>query len=380
MYYQPVEKYAGKKRDYTKQREFVSCKNSYNYMSYVDTGSADKIIKDYTMYVGNGEKSTGVFGEKGLLNEEENKSLRKQLRETESNIWDMLISFREDFGDEYCGSYEQAYSFIKEELPKFFERVGLNKNNMVWYAGLHENTENKHIHISFFEKEKLFYDSKGNLTFKSGKIKIADIEKSKIIFEKKLTSASKQLYFARKILLDKYKLTLNPYELAKSVKKKLNDLFVMLPSEGRVSYDSENMKFLKSNVDEITEFILLKNKDTHRSFKEYLSELEKVKQWKKKRYGVEEDSYLNDLFRRLGNQTIQYAMLVGRTHKAIESQNDFGRRQKHYKKKMRERELDYCFRLLDYFAKEEQKHMEEFKARLQKWEYERRRAEMGFEM
>ena len=70
----------------------------------------------------------------------------------------------------YCRDYEQAYNFIKKELPRFFTRAGLDKDNIIWYAGLHENTENKHIHISFFEKEPKFYKNNNELVFHSGKI------------------------------------------------------------------------------------------------------------------------------------------------------------------------------------------------------------------
>lgn len=101
MYYQPVEKYVGKSRDYTKQRNFVSCKGKYNYLNYVDTGSTDKIAKDYFEYVGNNEKSSGVFNENGYLSNEQKQELKKQLQTTESNIWDMLISFKADFGNEF---------------------------------------------------------------------------------------------------------------------------------------------------------------------------------------------------------------------------------------------------------------------------------------
>ena len=146
-------------------REFLSCNGSYNYVSYVDTGSLDSVPKDYTEYVGNSEKSCGVFSAKGLLSDDEKRELREMLRNTQSCIWDCVISFREEFGDEYFRDYEQAYNFLKKELPKFFTRAGLDKDNIVWYSGLHENTENKHIHISFFEKEPQFMKNNKTLSY-----------------------------------------------------------------------------------------------------------------------------------------------------------------------------------------------------------------------
>ena len=90
----------------------MSCQNSYSYLNYVQTGASENAPKDYEQYIGNREKSCGVFNEKGLLSEEQRKELRHQLQNTESVIWDIVISFRTEFGDSYCRDYEQAYNFL----------------------------------------------------------------------------------------------------------------------------------------------------------------------------------------------------------------------------------------------------------------------------
>ena len=119
-YYKPKDKYKSSQEKEIAKREFLSCTASYNYVSYVDTGSIDNTPSDYTKYVGNNEKSCGAFGKDGLLTDEQKRELREQLRNTQSCIWDIVISFREEFGEMYCRDYEQAYNFIKKELPKFF--------------------------------------------------------------------------------------------------------------------------------------------------------------------------------------------------------------------------------------------------------------------
>lgn len=375
MYYQPVEKYVGKGRDYTRQREFVSCKGKYNYMNYVDTGSTDKISKDYLNYVGKNEKSSGVFGENGYLSEREKKDLKSALQKTESNIWDMLISFKTDFGEKYCRDYEQAYKFLKSELPKFFERAGLDKDNIVWYAGLHDNMDNKHLHISFFEKEPRYYSKGGKLTYKNGKISLKEIEKSKMIFEARLTNASSNVVAYKKELLTKYKGFISNYDMGKAINKKLVTLYKIMPKDGRVSYDSENMKSLKPIVDSITSFILLKGKGTYDTFEKYMKELERLNTWKKKKYAESEDEYLKDLFRRLGNQTIQVAMKVGRVNKKKEEATLRGRRWHAYKKQMQSKEFDYCLSLLKFYYEQEVAAVNSFYYRMEQYEYHRKISE-----
>lgn len=44
---------------------------------------------------------------------------------------------------------------MQSELPKFFKSAGLNPDNIEWFAGLHENTDNRHIHLISFVNKKL---------------------------------------------------------------------------------------------------------------------------------------------------------------------------------------------------------------------------------
>ena len=366
-YYKPKEKYdPDKNAKEIQKRNFVSCNESYNYVSYVDTGAENKLPKDYAEYVGNNEKSCGVFNKDGLLNEDQKRELRKQLRETESCIWDCVISFREEFGNEYCRDYEQAHNFLCKELPKFFKRAGLDKDNIVWYAGLHENTENKHIHLSFFEKEPKFYANGGKLKFHSGKIDKDVLLTSKLIFERALTNKSAEIVKARKDLSEKYKLGLSPYEMTRTMKKKLLELYREIPANGRTSYDSENMKFLRKKVDDTTECVLYANPKTKSSYQDFRLKIYDYQEWQSKQYKhvpdkYNADIYNQDLMRRLGNMTIQTALKIGKANDEIERLQTYTRKEKAFKKQQRAMQLDYLLDLLDYYAKQEEQEMLNFK-------------------
>lgn len=366
-YYKPKEKYnPDKNSKEIQKRDFVSCNGSYNYVSYVDTGAENKLPKDYAEYVGNTEKSCGVFNKDGLLSDEQKRDLRKQLRKTESCIWDCVISFREDFGNEYCRDYEQAHNFLVKELPKFFKRAGLDKDNIVWYAGLHENTENKHIHLSFFEKEPKFYANGGKLKFHSGKIDKDVLIGSKLIFERALTNKSAEIVKARKDLNEKYKIGLSPYEMTRTMKKKLLELYREIPAQGRTSYDSENMEFLRKKVDDTTECFLYSNPQIKNSYLDYKLKINEYKIWQQEQYKhvpdkYNADIYHQDLMRRLGNMTIQTALKIGKANDEIERLQTYTRKEKAFKKQQRARQLDYLLDLLDYYAKQEEQEMLNFK-------------------
>lgn len=366
-YYKTKDKYnPDKNAKEIQRRDFLSCNGSYNYLSYVDTGAENKLPKDYAEYVGNNEKSCGVFTKDGLLSDKQKRYLRKQLRETKSCIWDCVISFREEFGNEYCRDYEQAYKFLVKELPKFFKRAGLDKDNIVWYAGLHENTENKHIHISFFEKEPKFYANGGKLKFHSGKIDKEVLLTSKVMFERALTNKSAEIVKARKDLSEKYKLGLSPYEITRTMKKKLLELYHEIPTNGRISYDSANMEFLKKKIDDTTECVLYANPKTKSSYQDFRLKIYDYQEWQSKQYKHVPDKYnasiyYEDLMRRLGNMTIQTVLKLGKLNDEIKRLQNYNRKEKVFKKQQRAKQLDYLLDLLDYYAKCEEQEMENFK-------------------
>lgn len=134
-----------------KDRDFYSSNAKDDYLGYVDTGVKKGVPKDYMDYAGNPEKSSGVFESQGLLDDERKKKFREELRATPSVIWDAVISLREDYGQGKLRDWKEAKALLDKVLPKFFEDCGMNPDSMEWFAGLHTNTDNRHIHLSFHE-------------------------------------------------------------------------------------------------------------------------------------------------------------------------------------------------------------------------------------
>lgn len=136
-------------------RELYSSAKKDDYVNYVDKGirQTDGKPSDYLAYSDDREKSSGVFNANGPIPVKEKKKLREKLRSTGSCIWDCVISFEEKYGVENCDSPEEARKLLCKVLPPFFKSIGLNPEKTTWYAGLHRNTDNRHIHLSFFQEE-----------------------------------------------------------------------------------------------------------------------------------------------------------------------------------------------------------------------------------
>ncbi len=319
---------------YGKARQFYSSNQEEDYVKYVDKGSKQKI--DYVAYSGDREKSSGIFGQKGMLNFKERAELREKLRKTKSIIWDCLLTFQPEFGQTYCNDYEQAYAMMKREMPRFLKDAGFNPDNVTWFAGLHTNKRHRHIHISFFENEptRLRKRSK-ELQYSLGKINRACLDRFKIHVEQNLTDISAELRIARK---DVTTLTQNVL-FSKDSQIRYNSEFQSLilrlteslPSEGRLSYDSENMRPLKPLIRQITDVAIKSNKKWHKAFLKFCGEVKKhddetremlirnkvpEKYWD--RY-LKSETYLDDLYRRMGNQILNYVRVFKKKERPAKS-------------------------------------------------------------
>lgn len=304
-----------------KKRAFYSSnrKDGDDYMKYIDKGAKAGEVYDYMAYAGNEEKSSGIFGIDGLLTEKQKKQIRGMLRSTKSVIWDMLISFKEDYGNEHIKSYLDALEVIKHNLPNFFRHNGMQYENVVWFAGLHENTDNKHIHISFFEKKPLMgRQNKQGLFYHSGKMKKYSIDNLKVSIEEQLSGNEYFFGSYRRNLLQQSTTALKKrgYDVIdRKLRLKLKELYRKLPP-GRISYNSLNMVELRPLIREIERILLEKSQimsTEYQSLRKALdakdSALKEICQRQNidcTRY-LQKEKFIEDFHRRIGNRIIQYA-------------------------------------------------------------------------
>ncbi len=300
-------------------RDFLSSSKKDDYLGYIDKGikSTDE-FRDYVDYAGNPEKSSGVFNQNGLMDSDGKKVLRGQLRETKSTIWDMVISTEEEYGKRNLTNWKDAKSLLCDILPKFFKSIGMDSDNVIWYAGLHENTDNRHIHISFFEKEPQIYDKKTkSFKFRKGKIGIGKIRALKMGAEAHFLQPVEGLRRMRDEAVKQAKATLNDAELDSSMKLIIKDLYETIPRKGRIAYDSDNMAPIRDKVDRLSDMILSHDGIRQRYLK-ICSELAKVDEEmvKSARFHhvespdmwMKEKNFRNDIHRRMGNTIIAYIL------------------------------------------------------------------------
>lgn len=315
-------------KKYFKERQFYSCNQKYNFVSYVNDGSKTSI--DFVSYSGNNEKSDGIFNSTGLLKSEDMSTLRKELRETKSPIWHGLITFEENFGKKYCNSYTKAFELMKLNFPRFLKNAKFDINNVEWFAGFHTNTNNRHIHFAFYEKQPIKYRKNSKrLEYSHPQVSLFSIQQMKITSEIFLTQQNARLTTQRKVLTLEFKESVKNSIKNKKVFEKMKRLITILPSHGRVSYDSENMMFLKNDINYLVDLILKSDKKSEAIYKTYLTLLLE-KDASIKRMCVSHkidpkkvllfDKYQNDMYRRLGNIVIKEILKINKELGKLEYQ------------------------------------------------------------
>lgn len=388
-YYKPVsasDLSNPNKQKSVKKRNYYSSRSSdgNDYMKYIDDGVKAGSDFDYMEYMTCHELSSGVFGKDGLLSKEQKKEVREKLRNTQSVIWDMVVSFDSEYGNEKINNYQDALEILKHSLPKFFKDNGLQEENIIWFAGLHRNTDNRHIHISFFEKDKTHHRAnKDGLFYHNGKLTPYSLNNFKVYTEEFMSS--NQYFFERyrtnlvNGTLDALALLQGRNNAERKLKLKLSELYQKMP-KGKVSYMSLSMKPFRSLIGEIEDLIFKQNPHLQNEYTKLINdlknrddEIKKICQSHKidfEKYLLS-DKYLQDFHRRVGNKIIEYV-------KKYESSESYEGKSYEIQAKIRKKNKRFRTILLRQTATlnkmveyEVENTFEEFQRRLKQAEYQR---------
>lgn len=284
----PPNSYTGEKRAaYIAERKFYNLTAEYNYFSYTLNGK--KVCKnaDAEHYFTREGTNSGLFNMDGPIDEEQKKDLKARLKNTKSTIWHGFISFDDETSLGF-NAQENCVKFMRQTFGGFLERAGFKKSNIELYCSLHQDTAHRHIHFSFFEKKPLRLDKNGKLGFtRRGKIKQEAIDNYLVSANMHLSEHGAEYYSAR----DKAIAELNqmrrmktrtafidnrPSTAALAVNFELNTLCKKLPKNGRLQYNSPNLKELRPEIDRIAALLIRSDLRASSAHKQMLKELARV--------------------------------------------------------------------------------------------------------
>lgn len=357
------------------ERDFYSSNQTRDYVEYVNSGSKEKI--DFVEYSGNKEKSHGIFNADGLMEKSEIKELRNELKQTKSVIWHGVISFTEEFGNTYCDTTEKAIAMMKVEMPKFFRNAGFTPENIKWFAGLHENTDNKHIHFSFFEKSpQRIKIGRTTPIFSDGNIPLRAINDVKSSIEIRLLKLVDDVYSNRNLLTHQIK----EKTLLGDYMKHIKLLVGVVPIKGRISYDSENMRVYQPQINKIIRAIIKSDKGVYEKYQEFDRILTKRDNELMRVYSqlkldftdkLLRDKCIKDLYRRLGNIVLKNVKQIRKDQLKTERETNNRLVRKHIEKRKRQLLLKRCVQLNEMVNSEIVNSFQDYLRRLEQANYKR---------
>lgn len=241
-----------------------------------------------------------IWNKNGNINKKE---ILKDIPNNKSGkMWTLVISFPPQFAEESGLKTKQDYYLMtKAIMPKFLLDNDLDLTNTLWYASLHKDTDNPHLHITIFEKEqRRKKDTLEKTAMKYLKSNIASylIDNTSFykeqdylflglenkIRKKNLTKVEKDLFFN-----DKFR---------KSLNKDLLQLYDKLPKQGRLQYNAKRLNFCRKDINKIIDKILYHDTIKY-EFEKYYHHLEEIEREQKKIYGNSNNKYIENKMKRL---------------------------------------------------------------------------------
>ena len=113
--------------------------------------------------------SLGAFGLNGAMTQSEIDEWREAARKTKSIIWHGVVSFPSE--QSKLIGYEDAERLMRQTFGGFLKNAGFDPNNVALLCAMHSNTENKHVHFTFYEREPKYRNKTGEVGYRAkGKI------------------------------------------------------------------------------------------------------------------------------------------------------------------------------------------------------------------
>lgn len=321
----PPRYLSGEAREkYIQERQFFDWTAPYNYIEYTLNDKKVEKYKDFQSYAGR-EGNLGLFCADKIYTEQELAEIKEQLKNTESHVWHGFISFDETTSKKFQ-MQEQAMHFLKQHFNDFINRTHLDSNNICLVASLHKDTEHRHIHFSFFEKEAQHVDKNGKVCFTTkGNFKKSVID-NWLVSANMAVGEKDDYYNSRNAVvlkLREMKACAGKEFTDQEMQLKLLSLARKFPKTGRLSYSSASMAGLRPEIDQLANFILCSNpevKQLHQDFLRQLDARDKRVQGIKKDNKIESridyiTTLRNDYKARVGNLVIGLAKEMRRQYK-----------------------------------------------------------------
>ena len=226
-----------------------------------------------------------------------------------SNLWQCVISFNNDYLNENISLQDLEQELIKNVLPRFFKKMGFkDKKNMAYNLSFHTDTDNLHAHVSFIEKKPNYILSNNKLGYRrKGKLTQEEINfmKNEIVFAVERKKYLNPMITITNDEIDKLKKYFNPKEKNFILYDKkdilLEDDILTL---GKLLYDERNnnskrIKFnsikdkeIKDLTKRIKKYLFCSKSEFYDDYKNFIESINGINEYL---YKVNEDNNISKI-------------------------------------------------------------------------------------
>ena len=226
-----------------------------------------------------------------------------------SNLWQCVISFNNDYLNEYISLQDLEQELIKNVLPRFFKKMGFkDKKNMSYNLSFHTDTDNLHAHVSFIEKKPNYILSNNKLGYRrKGKLSQEEINfmKNEVVFAIERKKYLNPMITITNDDIDKLKKYFNPKEKNFILYDKkdilLEDDILAL---GKLLYDERNnnskrIKFnsikdkeIKDLTKRIKKYLFCSKSEFYDDYKNFIESISSINEYL---YKVNEDNNVSKI-------------------------------------------------------------------------------------
>lgn len=226
-----------------------------------------------------------------------------------SNLWQCVISFNNDYLNENISLQDLEQELIKNVLPRFFKKMGFkDKKNMAYNLSFHTDTDNLHAHVSFIEKKPNYILSNNKLSYRrKGKLTQEEIKfmKNEVVFAVERKKYLNPMITITNDEIDKLKKYFNPKEKNFILYDKkdilLEDDILTL---GKLLYDERNnnskrIKFnsikdkeIKDLTKQIKKYLFCSKSEFYDDYKNFIESISSINEYL---YKVNEDNNISKI-------------------------------------------------------------------------------------
>lgn len=271
-------------------------KGYVDYMDRPEAISSRSDLRDYDIfgtyqeYMGNPEKSTGLFNDEDYISSAEKEQIKKIFNQSGKQggiLYQTVLSFEPEWLKE--NGIMDSDGHIHEDLLREYTRIAVNtiqeKEDMksfVWTAAVHYNTAHPHIHIAMVDPNPSWIPGHGRCRvnaegdlYQRGKWKETTMEAAKSRIVNKVLDLADTNKEINEIMRDRiiYQSRDNSFhrKYDPQIGEAFSDLIQALPDDMRLwKYGNNAMDSYRSKIDHISDMILKKY------FEEDLKDLDKI--------------------------------------------------------------------------------------------------------